>query len=315
MKIRQNALLRKAAVPFVLSLATIIFLLLSPFPVLSEAILETDANVAGSTEWSDEIGNRVSPVTGFVFEEPPADTNGKIPLASLPGPDDCLDPPQEEELPRVAIIIDDMGHHQQIGAELLDLDLNLTFSFLPYAPFTSGQEEHARQLGRDILVHMPMEPRDSRWDPGPGTLYLDAPAGSMVRTVEENLARVPHAIGVNNHMGSRFTADRQAMHKMLAVLKRKDLFFVDSVTVPGSVGADEARKMGIRTASRHVFLDNSQTPEDICRQLRRLVAYARKHGAGIAIGHPNRATIDALMLCREVLQQQVRIVGIHELVN
>lgn len=73
--------------------------------------------------------------------------------------------------------------------------------------------------------------------------------------------------------------------------------------------------MGLKTGSRVVFLDNIQSQEDICRQLKRLVAYAKKHGSGIAIGHPNRATLSALKLCREMLEKQVRVVGVHELVR
>lgn len=253
------------------------------------------------------------PYSDFVFEEP--SLNGRASSVILPEPDDCLGLPEQGELPRIAIIIDDMGHHQKMGGELLDLDLNLTYSFLPHAPFTKGQELRAWEMGRDILVHMPMEPRDSIWDPGPGALYLDESAENIALAVEGNLALVPYAIGVNNHMGSKFTADQQAMHEVLSVLQKKGLFFVDSLTAPESVGEDEARKMGIRTASRHVFLDNSQTQDDICRQLKRLVAYAKKHGTGIGIGHPNRATINALKLCRELLLKQVRVVGIHELVN
>ena len=252
-------------------------------------------------------------VPDIMFEEP--SSGGKVPSVLLPEPEDCLGPPDLGELPRIAIIIDDMGHHHDIGGELLNLDLNLTYSFLPHAPFTREQATHAWELGRDILVHMPMEPRDARWDPGPGAVYITDSAEKIAIATHESIALVPHALGVNNHMGSRFTADRQAMQVVLAVLRTKSLFFVDSMTTSGSVGEAEARKMGIRTASRHVFLDNSQIPEDICRQLKRLVAYAKKHGTGIAIGHPNRATVNALRLCREALLQQVRIVGIHELVN
>ena len=258
---------------------------------------------------SDAIGNG----SGIIFEEPLQKESSKsIPL---PEPDDCLEPSDREVLPRVAIIIDDMGHHKKYGGELLELDLNLTFSFLPHAPFSLEQEESAWRKGRDILVHMPMEPRDSLFDPGPGTLYLKDSAETISRIVQENINRIPHAIGVNNHMGSKFTADRRAMRVVLEELRQRNLFFVDSLTTPFSVGAEEAAQMGIRTGRREIFLDNSQTREDICRQLKRLVAYAKKYGSGIGIGHPNKATIDALKSCRELLMEQVRIVGINELVK
>ena len=250
---------------------------------------------------------------GVIFEEPLV--NGMSPHVSLPEPDDCLEPSDREVLPRIAIIIDDMGHHKKMGGELLDLDLNLTFSFLPHAPFTQEQEQRAWQMSRDILVHMPMEPRDSSFNPGPGTLYLKDSAEIRNQFVEQNILRVPHAIGVNNHMGSKFTSNRRAMHEVMSVLKEKGLFFVDSLTTSSSVGASEARNMGVRTGRRSIFLDNSQTQEDICRQLKRLVTYAKKNGTGIGIGHPNRATVNALKSCKELLQQQVRIVGVRELMK
>ena len=302
-------------IQFLVSLLVLLFLLSSGTLVVSGEVSESSSTeVIPSTQ--SESASEETTDTEFMFEEPSLDGNGQNPSIILLEPDECLELPEDlSELPRIAIIIDDMGQHQKMGGELLELDLNLTFSFLPQAPFTQEQEERAWKMGRDILVHMPMEPQDLTFDPGPGALYVDASVESIFDTVEDNLTYVPHAIGVNNHMGSKFTADRQAMHEVLSVMQKKGLFFVDSVTVSGSLGADEARRMGMKTGSRHVFLDNSQTQEDICRQLKRLVAYAKKHGTGIGIGHPNRATINALKMCQELLVKQVRIVGIHELVN
>ncbi len=233
-------------------------------------------------------------------EEVPACGTGSVPEAGKP---------------KIAIIIDDMGYHQQIGNSLLALDMNLTFSFLPKAPFTLEQEEQAWQQGRDILVHMPMEARDSAWDPGPGALYLKFSPEKIRSTVVENLAAVPHAIGSNNHMGSRFTENRQAMHEVLSVLKQRGLFFIDSYTTAQSTGLDEAGKMGIPTARRHVFLDNVQEQDKICRQLEQLVALAKKNGWAIGIGHPNQATLKALTRCREHLLKNVDIVSVHTLVK
>jgi len=208
-----------------------------------------------------------------------------------------------------------MGNHPQIDQKFLDLDLNLTFSFLPYAPFTPGQEEKAWTLGHDILVHMPMEPRDPQWDPGPDALYVEDSIEQLTISVKKNLAMVPHAIGVNNHMGSLFTEDRLAMHQFLGIVRQKGLFFVDSETSAASIGMKEAHEMGIKTAKRHVFLDNVQKQEDICRQLEELIRIARKNGWAIGIGHSNDATLTALVSCRDTLLEHVRVVGIHELIN
>jgi len=231
------------------------------------------------------------------------------------GPEDCIVDSKGEQVPRIAIIIDDMGYHQRIGNDLLDLDLNLTYSFLPHGPFTAELAERARQQGHDILVHMPMEARDPVWNPGPGTLYLADPLAIRTRNAEKDLSLVPYAVGVNNHMGSRFTEDREAMHQFLDLLKQRNLFFIDSVTSSQSVGMETARAMGIKTAHRHVFLDNIKTQEDICHQLKLLVHKAAKQGWAIGIGHPNEATLTALTRCRAMLRDQVRIVNIRELVR
>lgn len=216
---------------------------------------------------------------------------------------------------KIAIIIDDMGYHQHIGDQLLELDLNLTFSFLPKAPFTVEQEERAWEEGRDILLHMPMEAQDPAWDPGPGSLYLKFSPEKIRAMVIENLNEVPHAIGSNNHMGSKFTENAEAMSQVLSVLKQRQLFFVDSYTTSRSTGLAEAVKMSIPAARRHVFLDNAQNQDEICDQLKKLVALAKKQGWAIGIGHPNSATLKALTRCREYLQANAEIVGVHELVE
>jgi len=252
----------------------------------------------------------------IVFEEPNLPQPHDARLDGREGVAPCeTKPVPVDRKPKVAIIIDDMGYHQKIGNSLLALDMNLTFSFLPKAPFTLEQEEQAWQQGRDILVHMPMEARDSAWDPGPGGLYLKFTPQEIRTTVTENLAAVPHAIGSNNHMGSRFTENRAAMHEVLSVLKQRGLFFIDSYTTAQSTGLDEAGKMAIPTARRHVFLDNVQEQDKICRQLEQLVALAKKNGWAIGIGHPNQATLEALTRCRDRLLKNVDIVSVHTLVK
>ncbi len=248
-----------------------------------------------------------------VFEEPASPAPEKSGPAEAGGGEKSA--AGEKALPRVAIIIDDMGYHRRLGAALLALGMNLTFSFLPHAPETPGQAEQAWRAGHDVLVHMPMEARDPAFNPGPGTLYLKDSPAEIRSLTEENLALVPHAVGMNNHMGSRYTENRPAMHEVLALLRQKGLFYVDSLTTPRSVGMDEARKMGIKTGRRRVFLDNVKTRKDICHQLKLLVAAAKKHGQAIGIGHPDEAMLMALTRCRDHLLRQVRIVGVHELVH
>jgi len=260
---------------------------------------------------SARVTARPGPAPGpaVIFEEPDLPNPLDATLEGVSRTD------RKSGLPRVAIIIDDMGYHPDIGRKLLALDMALTFSFLPGAPFTPELEEAAWQKGADILVHMPMQARDPAWNPGPGALYLADSPEQLRQKVRRNLSRVPHAIGCNNHMGSRFTEHADSMRLVLEVLKKRRLFFIDSYTTARSTGMDQARALGVPTARRHVFLDNVHEQEKICRQLEELVALAEKKGWAIGIGHPNQATLTALTGCRDRLRARVRIVPVHELVR
>lgn len=250
----------------------------------------------------------------IVFEEPdlpqPEDVATRSLEENKPAPSAT-----EDNRPRVAIIIDDMGYHRKIGDSLLALDMSLSFSFLPEAPFACRQEEKAYLLGRDVMVHLPMEASDAKWDPGPGALYLSTSPEELLTTLKKDLAAVPHAIGANNHMGSKFTQNRQAMHRVLGELKEQGFFFIDSFTTAKSTGMEEAQEMGIKTGRRHIFLDNVQDPQKICSQLDKLAALAGKQKQAIGIGHPYQATLDALRNCREKLLTTVQVVPVHELVE
>ena len=250
----------------------------------------------------------------IVFEEPIL-PRAESSTDNTPKEKTALSSENKGNRPRVAIIIDDMGYHRKIGDKLLALDLNLTFSFLPEAPFALQQEEQAYQSGRDIMAHLPMESSDARWDPGPGALYLSASPEEQIATLKKNLAAVPHAIGANNHMGSKFTQNRQAMRRIVTVLKAQGFFFIDSFTTAESTGLAEARAIGLKSNRRHVFLDNVQDPEKICIQLDKLAALAVKQHPAIGIGHPYQATLDALQKCRGVLLETVQVVPVHELLQ
>lgn len=195
---------------------------------------------------------------------------------------------------RFALVIDDMGYHQKVGDALLHLPLALSFAFLPHAPHTKSQLQLAKSRGRDILLHLPMEATDKKWDPGKGALFLAMNRQKIHRTILEDLAAVPGAIGINNHMGSRFTENETAMRDFLGVLKQQRLFFLDSLTSPNSVGLKIAAELNIPTLHRNVFLDNQQDKEIIKKQLTNLIFLARKQGIAIGIAHPHQATLDAL---------------------
>jgi len=251
---------------------------------------------------------------------PPSAAKPSSPIPAKPKPD-IKDKPENKETtivpskPLVAIIIDDMGHHSTIGRDLIGLNLNLTFAFLPYAPHTQEQLKLASQRGRDIMLHIPMEPSDLKWDPGPDALYLNMTDAELKASFARNFSSVPMAIGVNNHMGSRFTQNMDAMHVFLREVQKHNIFYVDSITTPYSVGKVVAQELGIKHSERDIFLDNSQDRLKTRKQLDALIRLAKKQGHAIGIGHPHATTLAALKDYQRQLRTKVKVVGIHELVH
>lgn len=224
--------------------------------------------------------------------------------------------PQALVSARAAIIIDDLGYHPEQDRAVLDLGLKLTVAILPHGPSAEALAASAREKGLEVMLHLPMEPHGyPKVDPGPGALLMGMKAGQIEELITDNLARVPGAGGVNNHMGSRLTESRPEMKTVMRVLRRRGLFFIDSKTSPRSVGEATAKWADVPYAQRTVFLDNVPQVEAVAAQLRRLMARAEAHGQAIAIGHPYPATIKALEQAAEQLAARVDLVPVSQLVR
>lgn len=252
----------------------------------------------------------------MLADAPPQSTT--IPVSVFEPQNEILATPNGEQTdrrPRVAIIIDDMGYNLAIGQQLLQLDLGLSFSFLPAAPHTSALVQQAQTSGRSILVHLPMEPKTSQGNEEQETLLVGENEEALQAKLKGMLAAVPAAVGANNHMGSRFTEDRKRMRLVLAQLQARSMFYIDSFTSTASMGETTAQQMGLPTARRTVFLDNQQQPGAICRQLGVLAAKATAEGEAIAIGHPNRAMVEALTTCVGERLRDVQLVRVERLVH
>lgn len=216
------------------------------------------------------------------------------------------------QLPMVAIIIDDMGWDEAAGERILKFPFELTYSFLPFAPYTRKLENLAFLAGKTVFLHLPLQPKGTTYNPGPGALYLHDPPEMQREKFTKCLQEVPHAKGVNNHMGSFFTEDEQAMTNLIQEVKGKSLMFVDSVTTPGSIAFKVAQAASIKSARRNVFLDNTQDEEKICHQLDKLVQIAERQGWAIGIAHPHRVTVRAIATCGEKYRARVRYVGVDK---
>jgi polysaccharide deacetylase 2 family uncharacterized protein YibQ len=195
--------------------------------------------------------------------------------------------------PMIAIVIDDMGIDRKRSARAVALPGPLTLSWLPYGQDVGRQAAAGRAAGHEILLHLPMQPL-GRENPGPNALTVDLPADEVRRRLVADLALLPEAVGLNNHMGSRFTRDAQAMAPVIDEVKRRGLLFLDSRTSARSIAADVAREAGVAHAERDVFLDNETTVEAVRARLAETEQIARRHGIAVAIGHPHEATLDAL---------------------
>jgi polysaccharide deacetylase 2 family uncharacterized protein YibQ len=204
----------------------------------------------------------------------------------------------------VAIIIDDMGSSVREVNELMAINLPLTFSIIPGLAHVKGVAAAAHARGYQLMIHIPMEPKGyPRQRMEHYGLLISLSDEEIRKRMDGFLREVPYAKGANNHMGSRFTEERDKMETVLGYLKGKGLFFIDSKTTPRSVGNSLAREMGIENASRNVFLDNVQDAEAIREQLEQLAAMARRKGAAIGICHPHKATIQALAAAMPELQK------------
>lgn len=223
------------------------------------------------------------------------------------------------ERPRayVAIIIDDLGGDLRTLRPVLGLDYPVSVAVLPGLPNSAEAARQAEDAGRDVLVHIPMQPHgDCMKGLGPGALMAGMGAGAIRDVVRSDLSDVPGAKGVNNHMGSLLTEDKAAMSALMDELARRGLFFVDSMTSSGSVALESAKKNGVPAARRNVFLDDADDLHEIEAQFDRMAALALRDGSAIAIGHPRPATIAVLKKRLPGLRSKgVELVGISELVE
>jgi polysaccharide deacetylase 2 family uncharacterized protein YibQ len=206
-----------------------------------------------------------------------------------------------EARPRIAIVIDDVGHRRGIFDAANALPAPITFSFLPYAPQSQSMLADLAP-GHEAMLHLPMEPFENVEDAGPDMLRTDDPPGLIAATLERNLLRLGGYKGVNNHTGSRFTSDPDAMRVVLADLERRGLFFLDSRTTGRPVARLVAEQGGWTVLERDVFLDDdyaSVTVETVLAQLAEAERIALIEGEAIAIGHPYRNTVEAIAQWRE----------------
>jgi len=215
---------------------------------------------------------------------------------------------------RMAIIVDDFGYaNNELVRKFLYYPKPLTIAILPGQKASGVVARDARVANREILVHMPMEPLNERFSDEGYTLLAGQDAGTARLRVRAALAQIPHAIGINNHQGSRVTADRVLMKAVMTELKHQDKLFVDSRTSSQSVALQVARELGLRAGANQVFLDAEDKESFIEGQFEKAAAIAGKQGEVIAICHMRKRTFKVLERMIPRLEQQgIRFVYLSE---
>ena len=205
-------------------------------------------------------------------------------------PEEPVEEPRQYQ-GKVAVIVDDCGADMTTVRAMLNTGLPFSYAILPDKEFSSDVLEMVKSRGKAPMLHLPMEPLSrSAMSEGNRTIMTNTSAATQQALVRKHLQSLPGVIGVNNHQGSKATADKATMNAVLQVLKKENVFFVDSRTNSASIARDMAKQMGVATARNDIFLDNSSNVEDIRKQIYKAFAMAEKNGSAIAICHARKNT-------------------------
>jgi polysaccharide deacetylase 2 family uncharacterized protein YibQ len=252
--------------------------------------------VAAAGFW---LAGRMRPTRPEIGRPPAAVPRAEVPEAKPKSPPPVPEPPaptapvSPPPVARVALVVDDLGRSLADLDRLAALGIPISYAVLPYEPRTAEIVARLRERGAEILCHLPMEARDGE-NPGPGALLDGLSARRLRRLARAALDAVPGAAGVNNHMGSRLTADADAMTVVLDEVAARRQFFLDSRTTADSRAFEVARRRGVAAASRDVFIDADPGPDAARAAFAALLEMARANGAAIGIAHPRAATFEVL---------------------
>ena len=225
--------------------------------------------------------------------------------------------------PLIAIIIDDLGNQKESGNRVIALPGPVACAVMPHTAYANYLAEAAYVAGKEVMLHLPMQPVEMNRYSGPGEINLDTNQSNMRQILNADLNAVPHTVGVNNHMGSLITRHPGHMEWLMDELGRRgNLYFIDSYTTASSIAYQMALEKGVPTARRNVFLDNEMSASNIAMEFARLKREATEYGFAIAIGHPYTVTLDYLEKELPLLAEQgfklvpvSRIVELQESIN
>lgn len=213
---------------------------------------------------------------------------------------------------QVAIVIDDFGYRPKTENQILKLPIAISVAVLPDSPQAKEMAEKAHRQGREVLIHLPMAPI-SKQRLERNTLFPSMDQAQIDSIIQQAIINVPYAKGINNHMGSLMTGDLAAMKRVMHSLNGTHYYFLDSVTIGKTKAGQAAREAGIPSLHRNIFLDDTQSEQNVRQQLNNTIALARKHGSAIAIGHPHPVTVKVLQQMVPELPADIELVAVSAL--
>jgi len=206
--------------------------------------------------------------------------------------------PAKNQAPRIALVIDDLGQADMaLVQRLCNLDVSLTVAVLPFLQHSRESAAMANSRGKEVILHMPMEPIGypaAGKNPGPGAVLFEQPEAEVREKVRQAMKEIPFAVGLNNHMGSRITPNAEKMAWVLGEVKKSNWYFLDSRTEKDTVALEVARKLGVPSMARKVFLDDDPNQAEMARQWERALAFAAQDGQAVVIGHIHPETLTFL---------------------
>ncbi len=266
-----------------------------------------------SPQFAKERGYLVTKVKSFAYrsEVSRLDEGGGAPSSPAP-----TFTPTPASLGRVIIVLDDFGYENALIDKLATFSTSINPSIIPFLPHSQDVLKKAIKYGIDPMLHLPMEPVNPSLNPGKGAIYVSLSDEEIKKRTEKAIDSLHGIVGVNNHMGSRATASKRVMKDVIDVIKVHNLFFLDSITTPFSVGYTMAEKEGLPALKRDIFLDNYKEKEYIEKQLNKLIELSIKKGIAIGIGHANSVTIDTISQYMPVFKKKkIELISIKKYVE
>jgi len=213
---------------------------------------------------------------------------------------------------KLALIIDDFGYDSDMAMKFISLPYRVTLSVLPFLRWSGFVSENARKHGKEVLLHLPMQAH--KYPVGSGVITIGMSLREVEEIIDKALLSVGHVVGVNNHMGSLATTDRELMRKVMKALAERGLFFIDSYTTPDTVAYHVALEMGLPCFYNSLFIDNYSGENRVEEYLLRLFSMAKRRKLTIGIGHARTETLNALRRLLPIMGKEVELVFASDIV-